>query len=260
MTNQRAEYAKNHRPMSYPLRDSLPPLPDRMKKLPVDERGYPVPWFVGWVEGKPDFRVVRPGGIAIAYKKNLCWICGDYMGTHKALVIGPMCAVNRVTSEPASHLECAQFAVKACPFLTLPQAKYRQANMPEHNKAAGVPLSRNPGVSVIWVTLHYVPFKVGTGYLFKLSAPVQLEWWREGRVATRAECYTSMRGGMPALIEAAELDSNPKQSIADLTKQYGAALSLLPPGEAVPGLDMPLSAPPVPGASPPDPRAGPSAR
>jgi len=28
------------------LRPNLPPLPDRMKALPIDRRGFPVPWFV----------------------------------------------------------------------------------------------------------------------------------------------------------------------------------------------------------------------
>jgi len=30
--------------------------------LPIDpDRGYPVPWFVAWVNGKPDFRVIGVG-------------------------------------------------------------------------------------------------------------------------------------------------------------------------------------------------------
>jgi hypothetical protein len=33
-----------------PLRADLPALPERMKRLSVDHRGFPVPWFVQWDE------------------------------------------------------------------------------------------------------------------------------------------------------------------------------------------------------------------
>ena len=30
------------------------PLPPRMMRRPVNERGFPVPWFVEWIDDKPD--------------------------------------------------------------------------------------------------------------------------------------------------------------------------------------------------------------
>ena len=48
-------------------RSDLPPVPDRMLHLPIDERGFPVPWFVHKRDdGTYDFRVIRRGGIAEA--------------------------------------------------------------------------------------------------------------------------------------------------------------------------------------------------
>src|SRR5882762_5069144 len=97
------------------LRPGMPPLPDRMKKLPLDSRGFPVPWFVAWMkdghpskrgDGDPDFRVIFPGAVAAAAKQDICWLCGEKLGVHKAFVIGPMCAVTRTTSEPPCHLDC----------------------------------------------------------------------------------------------------------------------------------------------------------
>lgn len=38
------------------LRHDLPPLIPRIAKLPLNDSGYPVPFFVGYVNGKPDFR------------------------------------------------------------------------------------------------------------------------------------------------------------------------------------------------------------
>src|SRR5437764_29347 len=103
------------------LHPNLPALPSRLKLLPVDERGFPVPWFVAWIDGKPDFRVVDQRKMAIAVSEKRCWVCGDFLGRYMAFVIGPMCAVNRVSSEPPSHRECAEFSVRACPFLTKPK-------------------------------------------------------------------------------------------------------------------------------------------
>ena len=38
-------------------RSDLPPLPAELSHLPLDERGYPLPWFVATVKGRPDPRV-----------------------------------------------------------------------------------------------------------------------------------------------------------------------------------------------------------
>ncbi len=130
-----------------PVRAGLPPLPLRITTLPVDERGFPVPRFVAWIDGKPDFRVVDPRQRARAVRLNRCWICGEAFGAHKAFVVGPMCVVNRVSSEPPSHRECAVFAAQACPFLTLPRARRRDANLPATGEPPGVMLTRNPGVT-----------------------------------------------------------------------------------------------------------------
>ena len=84
------------------LRRSLDPLPPQMARLPI-ARGYPVPWFVAWVDGRPEFRAVRPGQVEHALKHRLCWVCGTSLGRFKTFVIGPMCGINRTTAEPPCH-------------------------------------------------------------------------------------------------------------------------------------------------------------
>lgn len=259
--SQGSEFVKHHRSSGAPLREGLPPLPARMSHLPRDHRGYPVPWFVAFVDGKPDFRVIRQHGIATAYSKKICWLCGQPLGVNLAFVIGPMCAVNRVTSEPASHTDCAMFAAQACPFLIHPAAKRRESNIPENSSAAaGLGHPRNPGGALVWVSSNYRPFKVPTGgYLFNVGAPHKLDdgglsvfWFKEGKPATRAEAYQILRAGMPILIEAAQLDGPP--AIEALTRQYQAALFLLPAGDPIPGLDTdPAPAPVIVDPSAPSP-------
>lgn len=191
-------------------RDDLPPMPHGIGKLPVDDRGYPVPWFVAWINGKPDFRVIHPRRMVPAIRHNRCWICGERMEPPYTFPIGPMCAVNRNIAEPPSHHACAKWSAEVCPFLTLPKAKRRDASMPDGTKSpAGIGISRNPGVVCLWTTYLYEIFNPGTkggstpGVLFSLGEPVSVEWICEGRPATRAKVEDSIRSGLPLLEELA---------------------------------------------------------
>lgn len=93
------------------IRPELEALPVRLRKLPVDARGYPVPWFVDWIEGPegrvPEFRAMDPRKWVRAVKERLCWVCGEALGRWLVFPIGPMCAITRTTAEPPSHLDCA---------------------------------------------------------------------------------------------------------------------------------------------------------
>jgi hypothetical protein len=207
-------------------------MPARIARLPR-QAGYPVPWFVAWIDGVADFRVIGPGKITRAVKERRCWVCGDVMGRHLAFPIGPMCAINRVSSEPPSHKGCAEYSVKACPFLTTPAMVRRVTKIPDGTEdSAGIGIPRNPGVMVIWNTESYRIDRVGDvkgandGVLFRVGPPTELSWWREGRMATRAEIMDSIESGLPILRGMAE-KQGPEAEKA-LQEQYVAALELLP--------------------------------
>jgi hypothetical protein len=202
-------------------------MPARLLKLPIDERGYPVPKFVAFIDGKPDFRVARGGYAQQCRTGNLCWLCGERLGRYMAFVIGPMCAVNRVSSEPPSHLDCARFAVRACPFLAFPNRKRNEAELPdEGEEPGGVMLRRNPGVTLIWVTQHYQAFKANGGVLMKIGEAVSTEWYCRGREARREEIMASIESGLPILRKLAEQEG--PQAIAALEQQLQKGLELVP--------------------------------
>jgi len=221
------------------LRAGLPPVPRRMQSLPLDPRGYPVPWFVQWLDeqdqpspagvGRPEFRIMDAAKYRDAIKHDLCWCCGQRLGTYKAFLIGPMCAVNRVSSEPPNHLECAQFSAQACPFLSRPKAQRRWAGMPEGGEPGtigGIAIKRNPGVALVWVCKSYRLERVDNGYLLRVGEPVNLEWYAEGRKATRAEIIASIESGLPILQEVAKQDGPAAETA--LARQVAIALELLP--------------------------------
>lgn len=204
-------------------------MPARIARLPRDKHGRPIPWFVHRDEqGVPDFRVVRAHGIADAFRFEKCWVCGDRRGAWSAFVVGPMCAVNRVSAEPPSHRDCAVYSALACPFLSNPAMRRRDSRLPEGTELpAGEMITRNPGVALVWVTRDWSPFRAGPGILFRLGDPEETLWFAHGRDATRAEVLASIQTGMPILAEAAERDG--RDALAELEAARKAVDVFLPP-------------------------------
>lgn len=192
--------------METKLRPELEELPSRMKDLPVDKRGYPVPWFVDWLNGEPEFRAMNLDKWARAIQGKLCWVCGERLGRYMTFVAGPMCGVNRTSSEPPSHLECAHWSARNCPFLNNPEAIRRVDETVSNNNVAGFMLSRNPGVTMLWTCKDYslFPDNLGKGgILIHMGEPDKVEWYRRGIPATREEVEESINIGLPALVAVA---------------------------------------------------------
>lgn len=229
----------------------FPNLPRRIKKLPVDHRGFPVPRFVQWFDeeghatkfgvGRPDFRVADQRQFVACIKRRLCWICGDKLGKHIAFVIGPMCGVNRINSEPPSHRDCAIFAAETCPFLSRPLARRREGDLPEdHIPAAGVAIQRNPGACAVWVTDSYTTFRphIGAdGVLLQLGEPSEVLWYTEGRRATFLEIDKALEGGLPSLLKIAETAPNPEDELRGIEEALKRLEPWLPPRDPTPPSD-----------------------
>jgi len=218
-------------------------MPARMSALPVDERGYPVPWFVHWSDGKPDFRIMDNVKRAVAVTQRKCWLCGGQLGRFQAFVIGPMCAINRVTQEPPSHKDCAIYAAMACPFLARPHAKRREAGLPENIAPDnGIALLHNPGVCLVWIARSFFCYSVPTpdnprGWLIKVGDPVETLWYAEGRPANRLEVLEAISRGLPILTEAAKLQG--REAELELAKAIDQVRRILPPPlDGVPDPDL----------------------
>lgn len=200
-------------------RKGLPERPHRLLALPLNDKGYPIPWFVDTLDdGTRDFRIMdgRKWRAAVQSRPRLCWMCGQPMGANVTFVAGPMCGINRTSAEPPCHHDCATYAAMACPFLTLPKAVRRMGGLPaelvekidqpvhENLVVGGTAITRNPGVAMLWTCRDYKVQRVHNGYIIRMGEPSKVEWYAEGRRATREEVDESIRTGLPAL-----------QSIAD---------------------------------------------
>lgn len=215
----------------------LPPMPPRVARLPLDYRGFPVPYFVQWFkdgeageqamkDAYPDFRVIDSRRMETCFRQSRCWVCGDVLGRHRVFAIGPMCVINRVTMEPPSHRDCAEFATRACPFMIRPRMRRNEYKMPAHKPMPGVGIERNPGVIALYETRAYRRFMTPTGALIRLDPPDRLDWWAEGRIATRAEVMESIDSGYPLLMDVARQEG--EAAVKELVRQREIAMKLVP--------------------------------
>jgi len=177
------------------------PIPARIARLPVcPVRQVPVPWFVAWIDGKPEFRMAHGAKRATALNQNRCWVCGSNLGGERVFVAGPMCVVNRVSAEPPVHLECGEYSARACPFLSKPHMVRREAGRPEGNDPPGHMIARNPGCVAVVHSLGFRLVPDGKGQqLIDMGTFARVDWWDEGRPATRDEVLAAVEGGLPAL-------------------------------------------------------------
>lgn len=209
-------------------RRKLSHVPKRIQALPIDPKwNLPVPWFVQWVDGKPEFPIMDARKRHKAIEHQLCWICGQRLRVPFAFVIGPMCGVNRTSAEPPSHVTCAIYAAEHCPFLTTPKMKRMDlSHLPDAVGAPGVALKRNPGCCAVWVTKRFELISARTGFLIRIGEPQQVLWYAEGRKATRDEIMESIRTGLPFLMDVATQES--PAAVAELERMTKVLERLLP--------------------------------
>jgi len=99
------------------------PVPDRMKHLPLDPRGYPIPFTVlRDAAGKAHFTINETPLTLRVLNEDLCAICGKPLLRGRWFVGGPASAFDPRGAyvDPPAHQECARYALKVCPYLATP--------------------------------------------------------------------------------------------------------------------------------------------
>lgn len=211
-------------------RADRPPVPDRMRHLSRDRRGFVVPWFVPWINDSPEFRAMDGSKLNIALKRDLCWLCGGTLGRHKIFVAGAMCVINRISPEPPCHEACADYAVRVCPFLTHPKMRRNETKLDAIREAGGrvhpEANPRNPGIVALYYTNGYRVLRDQGHTLLQLAAPARVGWFTQARTATRTEIIGALEAGKLVLAQQAFKDGVDLETIE---LKYRLALKLLPP-------------------------------
>lgn len=210
-------------------KQDLPSLPARMKGLPFDHRGFVVPWFVDKDDktGLWEFRAMDPRKLVRAVREKRCWVCGEQLGRWLVFVAGPMCGINRTTGEPASHRECALWSMANCPFLNNPEFERRVDDVIGYHDDRRVgAIQRNPGITMLWTCRDYSIWQPQPGQvLITMGEPEKVEFFRCGRVATRAEVLASVESGIPHLSNVARMQQG---GLAELEKAMARFAPFLP--------------------------------
>jgi hypothetical protein len=116
-------------------------------------------------------------------QRGLCWTCGQPLGRFKAFVLGPAQTITRLTAELPSHVDCNEYALQACPFLSNPRRGRADARDLERRRGySGAPV--NPGVFALWVTRSYV---IEGPTVVRVGDPIRVTWWTLGGPAMDAE-------------------------------------------------------------------------
>jgi hypothetical protein len=106
-------------------------------------------------------------------------------------------------------------------------AKRRDTSDLPHRGAPGVMLEHNPGAIALWHTRSYrTEHQPEGGMLFRLGSPVWVDWFAEGRKATREEVLAGFAMGLPKLRDMAELDG--PEGVALFEKAIDRALKWVP--------------------------------
>lgn len=99
-------------------------IPDRMKHLPLDDRGYPIfEMIMKDATGKPVFTANNEMVRQRLLKDDCCPICNGKLLRGRWLVGGPLSAFNEFGAyiDPPMHDECVHYALKVCPYLAAPK-------------------------------------------------------------------------------------------------------------------------------------------
>ncbi len=187
---------------------NVSPVPDRMKHLDRDHRGYPVPFIVFRdSDGKPHFTINDQVKTGLCRSKDLCSICGLKLLRGRWFVGGPGSALAPTGAyiDPPTHYECMAFALRTCPYLL--SAAYQKridgATL-DPKKAPGViglldttmiPERPKAFVGVMAIGQTYT----SRGYIVPKKPFRAMEFWRDGVMERRIE-----RDAIPALMQAVQ--------------------------------------------------------
>jgi len=171
-------------------------VPDRMKHLDRDHRGYPIPFIVFRdVDNKPHFTINDQHKLSRCRSHDLCSICGKELLRGRWFVGGPMSALAPLGAyiDPPLHHECMRFALQTCPYLL--NASYQgrlDGKTLDRAKAPGVigllDQTMIPERPKIFIGVMAVgQFYTERGYIVPKKPFRCMEFWRDGKMEQRFE-------------------------------------------------------------------------
>jgi hypothetical protein len=190
------------------LLKGLPALPPRMRTLPRDADGQPIPYLLTQVATKFESSLGADLVLTALCARKQCWLCGQQLGRYAAFVSDPLTSVTKISRTPPAHHDCAKYAA-----------------------IAGLMQPKDLKVSLVWVTRAYQLQSTANGQIFVLGEAEQTFWFSDGRCATREEVRLAMEEKLPDLYAIAKRGGDAALSGLDL--QIARASRQFPPHAAL---------------------------
>jgi len=171
------------------------PIPETMKRLPLDKRGLPIPYVVlRDNSGEAHFTVNDASRVQEAAFRQLCHICGQRLKNTKWFVGGPLSAFHPAGAynDGPMHDECVHYALRVCPWLAVPHyGKSITEAAAKRVNDEGVTLvdhTSMPGRPPCFVAIRVVGFEAklvnqagAPHLLFNPTKPyLKIEFWQHG--------------------------------------------------------------------------------
>lgn len=173
------------------------PIPPRMRNLPLDKRGYPIPYTV-LVEGGDVFFTINREDLRMkCLREDRCPICGTKLFRGRWFVGGPGSGLlpNGSYRDPPMHDECAHYALKVCPWLVVTEYDKRISHLFEPQTVATVDPTVIPDKPPLFVALMAVSQDI-ISVMTPEGAQIHIrpkgtfrkrEYWRGGEQLSQAE-------------------------------------------------------------------------
>ena len=164
---------------------TIPEIPRRLRQRPRTPAGLPIPYLVVTLpDGRPDFRTSDPERWLTVCRRRLCALCGQPLNRSGGWFIGGAKSITlRTFTDPPMHRECAEFALRTCPFLAMPKAHFSDPERrppPEGHVIVPIVDTARPdrfglGRAASWriAILQGVTLIIANPWL-------ELHWWRDG--------------------------------------------------------------------------------
>lgn len=172
-------------------------MPERIKALPTDERGYPKPFVAAVINGKHDFRVLGDNVLHCA-QGHRRGICGQRITGLFSFVGGFNCAEQHLYTDPWMHYECARYAVQVCPFLAAPKFEYSRHLQPGVERLDVVSDTRS-GINYVGTTSKVRAVIVKEGLFFQAGGWDFMEKWERGSLVQNLPEYIGRKTSIAAL-------------------------------------------------------------
>jgi hypothetical protein len=170
-------------------------IPKRMRHLPRDRRGYPIPKSVLIDRnGRPHFTINDDVVRLKQLVEKRCPICGAKLTGKQWFVGGPQSAFNEHGAyiDLPMHYECAHYALQACPYLAAPNysGRINAATLSDDDDTMRVLLDqtmipdRPPLFVAVQCRTHQITLN---GYLQPMRPYLRVEYWQHGKRLDDAE-------------------------------------------------------------------------